>query len=122
MDAKRHAERRETLAYWPARDDDTGEAVGLVTDVSESGVNLHSKHAFSPGEKLTVRIAINPKLTGTDHITLHIENVWCRRSGVPELYHAGFTLFDVSTAAKQGIRNLLQAFSYPAPLHPSDTA
>ena len=115
MQRKRYLERRETLAYWPAADTAKGETVGLVTDLTEKGIRIHSKHGFLKGEVLTIRIAVDAQLAGADHILLTIENVWCRASGLPDLYHGGFKIVKISDKAKAGIRNLLQAFSYPAP-------
>jgi len=71
MQKQRHLERRETLAYWPATDTGKGESVGLVTDLTEEGIHLHSKHGFLKGQTLTIRIAVDALLAGTDHISLH---------------------------------------------------
>ena len=117
MNKQRHIERRETLAYWPAQNIDNGEAVGLVTDLSEEGIQIHSKHEFIKGKRLDIRIAVDAKLMGTDHITLIIENVWCRASAVPDLYHAGFKIVDISVREKNNLKSLLQAFSYPIRHH-----
>ena len=115
MSGRRHAVRRETLAYWPVEREDSGEAVGLVTDMSEIGLHLHSKHRFVKGRKLTVRIMADPKLSGGDHITLQIKNAWCRRSEVSDLYHSGFIIVKMSPEARRELHRLLQAFSYAAP-------
>jgi hypothetical protein len=112
---RRHTDRRETLAHWPAQDAANGESVGLVTNLSEKGVEIHSKHGFTKGQTLTIRIAVDAKLSGTDSISLVVENIWCRASGVPDLFHAGFKIVDISDRAKRALVNLMQAFSYLAP-------
>ena len=101
MEDQRHVDRRETLAHWPAQDTDTGEAVGLVTNLSEKGIEIHSKHGFTKGQMLTIRMAVDAKLCGTDHISMVVENVWCRASGVAGLFHAGFKIVDISDRAKR---------------------
>ena len=115
MSSKRHKERRETLAYWPARDVKKGEPVGLVSNLNDEGVQIHSKHSFRKGEILTIRIAVEPMLAGTDRITLVVENVWCRASGLSGLHHAGFKIVDISALARRSLSKLLESFSYPAP-------
>lgn len=115
MHKHRHIERRETLAYWPAVDTVSGDSVGLITNLSEEGVQIHSKHDFSVGQLLTIRIAVDPELTGCDFISIAIENVWCRASGVPGLFHAGFKIVDISDKAKRGLKNLFESFSYALP-------
>jgi hypothetical protein len=112
---ERHSERRETLGYWPVEDTDSGEAVGLVTNLNEEGVQVHSRHGFSKGQVLTIRIEASTGPAGASPIALLVENAWCRASGVPGLYHAGFKVVGISDRARRGIKNLLQAFSYPAP-------
>ena len=115
MDELRHFDRRETLAYWPVQNAANGEAVGLVTNLNEKGIEIHSVHGFALGQMLTIRIAVDARLSGTDHISLVVENVWCRTSGIPPLYHAGFKIVDISDRAKRALRNLMAAFSYSAP-------
>jgi hypothetical protein len=115
MEDQRHFDRRETLAYWPVQDTVKGEAVGLVTNINEKGIEIHSNHGFTKGQMLTIRIAVDARLCGTDHISLVVENVWCRASGFAGLFHAGFKIVDISDMAKRALRNLMAAFSYLAP-------
>jgi hypothetical protein len=115
IQGQRHRERRETLAYWPVRDAEKGEAVGLVTDISDEGMQIHSEHGFAKGETLKVRITLDTKLVGTDRISAVIENVWCQPSGLSGLYHAGFKVVNMSDKAKLSLRKLMEVFSYPAP-------
>lgn len=118
MQRIRHLERRETLAYWPALDEQSGESVGLVTNLSEEGVSIHSQSQFEPGQKLNLRITVDPKLAGYSFIHLHIENAWCHTSGISGTYHAGFKIKNLSGEAREGITHLLTTFSYPAPEPP----
>lgn len=115
MQKLRHTERRETLAYWPARQEETGESVGLVTDLSEEGISIHSTCQFEPGHRINIRVAVDPKLTGLHFLHLHIENVWCHPSGIAGSYHSGFKLVNLAPEAQDGIRKLIASFSYPAP-------
>lgn len=115
MNRLRHTERRETLAYWTARDEQSGDPIGLVTDLSEEGINLHSQTSFAPGQRLNVRITAEPGLTGLHCLHLHAENVWCHSSGITGMFHAGFRLRNLSAESREGIRKLLTHFSYPAP-------
>lgn len=115
MNKIRHAERRETLAYWPARDEQSGESVGLVTDLSEEGISIHSQTGFEPGQRLNLRMSVDQKLAGLQVIHLHVENIWCHPSGVSGSFHSGFKLINLSFEARDGIRRLVTAFSYPVP-------
>jgi len=115
MYRKRHIERRETLGYWPARDTKKGDAVGLVTDLSDEGIRIHSAHKFGKGKVLDLRIAVDEALSGTDHISMVVKNVWCHESGVPGFYNAGFKIVNLSDKARKALRRLVDAFSYPAP-------
>lgn len=90
-------------------------AVGLVTNFSNEGIQIHSVHAFSKGDTLTIRIDVDEMLAGTDHISMVVKNVWCRSSRVESLYHAGFKIIDISERAKINLQNLMETFSYLVP-------
>ena len=113
MDGTRHLERRETLAYWPAQQEETGEKVGLVTDITEQGINLHSETEFPKGRRLHLRIATDRETAGVDHVSLQVQNVWCRKSEVGNIYHSGFKILEISKEAQQALQQLLRAFSFP---------
>lgn len=115
MNRLRHTERRETLAYWPARDEQSGESVGLITDLSEEGINIHSQSQFEQGQRINIRVAVDPKLTGRHSLHLHVEAVWSHPSEVVGSFHSGFKLLNLSAEAREGIQKLLSSFSYPAP-------
>ena len=78
----RHLERRETLAYWPAEIAENGETVGLITNLNEEGLQIHSDHGFIKGQKLSIRIAVDVAQAGKDHISVCVENVWSAVSSV----------------------------------------
>jgi hypothetical protein len=118
MKTIRHLERRETLAYWPASDEQSGESVGLVTNLNEEGISIHSPHPFELGHRLNLKIQVDPQFAGHPFIHLHAENTWCRPSGMSGIFHAGFRLINVSQEAREEIRELLAGFSYPAPSPP----
>ena len=118
MQKIRHLERRETLAYWPALEEQNGEAVGLVTNLSEEGISIHSHVQFEYGHRLNIRVPVDPALAGYSFLHLHIENMWCHSSGVKGTFHSGFKIINLSNEAREGIQKLLTAFSYPATYTP----
>ena len=108
----RHQERVETLAYWPVSDVEKNKVVGLVTNLTDEGLHLHSPHEFPKGRVMTLRIILDPRLTGLDYISLVVENVWCSASSTRGLYHAGFKIVDMTDDAKRQLRELFQLYSY----------
>ena len=108
----RHLERRETLAYWPAEIAENGETVGLITNLNEEGLQIHSDHGFIKGQRLSIRIAVDVAQAGKDHISVCVENVWSAVSSVGGLTHAGFKIIDLSDSARLSLRSLMETFSY----------
>lgn len=117
MHEKRHLQRRETLAFWPVHHAETGELLGTVADLTEEGLQLHSLRTFRVGESVNIHMAVDKKLTGVPQLNFHIINVWCKENEVENVCHAGFRITHLSDVSRVGIRDLLAAFSYPAP-HP----
>jgi PilZ domain len=117
MHEKRHLPRRETLAFWPAHHAETGELIGTVADLTEEGLMLHSLRTFQTGEELNIHMAVDKRLTGVPQLSFHITNVWCKENRLDNLTRAGFRITHLSDVSRVGIRDLLEAFSYPAP-HP----
>jgi len=109
MREDRHIQRRETLAFWPAHDSVTGELISTVADLTEEGLMLHSSRPYRVEEVLDIR------LIGIPQMEFHLINMWCKENETENLYHAGFRITHLSDASRVGIRDLLQAFSYPAP-------
>ena len=113
MYRERHLERRETSAHWPARQDVSGTVVGLVADMSTEGIGIHSEHGFTKGQQLALRVSVDERLCGQDHLCLTVENVWCQRHAASGLYHAGCKIVELSRQARVCIERLMMEFSYP---------
>lgn len=116
MPKTRHSDRRETFAYWPAYNEFTGKKVGLLTNISDEGIQLHSANPFEPEQIIPLRIAPPARLTGAKEIVLTVQNVWCWPASNPALYHAGFKIIRASPMARKALRKLKDAFSYLVPL------
>ncbi len=114
MKGMRRLERRETLAHWPVMDIQTGEEVGLVTNLTEEGLQLQCKRRFEKGQELAIQIMVDEKVVKTDSISLVIRNVWCRSGGKEGGFKAGFAIVDISEKDKRNLNNLINAFSYLA--------
>ena len=115
MKSQRHLERRESLAYWHASQQHTGKLVGLVTELTDEGVNIHSRQSFMKGQTLSIKVNLDLELCGKDEILIRIKNVWCRRSEMSGIYHAGFEILKISDDDREAIRKLLESFSYLVP-------
>jgi hypothetical protein len=115
MPNTRHSDRRETFAYWPAHNEFTGKPLGMVTNISEEGIQLHSEDPFDKDQIIPLRLAPPANLTGAREILLTVQNVWCWPAVNPALYHAGFKIIRATPLARKALQKLKDAFSYPVP-------
>lgn len=115
MKSRRHLERRESLAYWHAHQEHTGKLLGLVTELTDEGVNIHSRRSFMKGQTFSIKVNLDMELSGKEEIRLKIKNVWCRRSEMSGIYHAGFEILNISDEDRNAVRKLLESFSYLVP-------
>jgi hypothetical protein len=111
----RHSDRRETFAYWPAHNEYTGKKVGMVTNISDEGIQIHSEVPFETDQIIPLRLAPPSHLTGAKEIRLTVQNVWCWPAATAGLYHGGFKILRASPVARKALQKLKDAFSYPVP-------
>ncbi len=114
----RQSDRRETLAYWPAFNEYTGKKVGLLTDISEGGIQLHSEAPFLPDQRISLVISPPSPLTGAKEIRFTVQTIWCRPAIEPHLYHAGFKIVRITPRARAALEKLQNAFSFVTPSQP----
>jgi hypothetical protein len=115
MTKTRQIDRLETFAYWPAHNEFTGKKVGMLTNISDAGIQLHSEVPFTADQIIPLRLAPPSNMTGVKEILLTVQNVWCWPAVNPKLYHAGFKIIRATYTARKALKKLEDAFSYPVP-------
>jgi hypothetical protein len=112
--------RQETLTQWPAEDTERGEDIGVVTNITDEGLQLLGEREFSEGETFLMQMKVDSRMVGADSISFMVENVWCSSNSRSDSYRAGFKIVHMSEMAKRGLKNLFSSFSYASPTRPED--
>ena len=83
-------------------DQDRGELVGHLVDVSLEGFMLITPHAIEINRVFQVCLEL-PQEMGISPLPLGVECLWRELSGDRQTYWAGFQIIDISSASSQDL-------------------
>jgi len=92
MDNRRTAERRHTIYHSKVYDDNTGDLIGYIVDVSAKGVRLVIEKSVESGEIYDLRVELPKNLHGHDVVYMKAEVRWCRQDVNPDYLAAGLDI------------------------------
>lgn len=84
----------------------TGELVGYVIDVSDSGLRMRSDIAIPPGETRNYRIKTRKNENENIEINIHVNCIWSQENFSTGHIESGFTLL----APNDDYKNLVEQF------------
>lgn len=89
----RNLQRRHLIFYLEVFDDETGELLGHLVDLTDTGVKLISKNTVPEGKKYTMRIALPEEYFKDDKfLRFPATSRWSRSAVNPDFYDSGFQL------------------------------
>ena len=122
MHQKRTTSRRETASlfaqikqqapnFFAVYNNDNGELLGQLADLSASGMKLISMHALETNQTIHVRIDLPRDVNNREEIVVMAKTVWCKPHPKGELFDIGFHFEDVSRTDRAVIEQLLSILS-----------
>jgi len=95
------------LDYWESRDVLNG---GLVADISESGLRIHSVHSIQTGAELRIRVYLPKEEFTFDNIEGSGKVIWkaLHREGDWRGYQYGLYLTEMTLDDRERLRELLK--------------
>ncbi|MCJ7434363.1 MAG: PilZ domain-containing protein [Anaerolineales bacterium] len=97
MPERRKLNRREFSDYLRLMNENTGELVGHLSDISTGGFKMESKNPISANLDFLLRMDNISAVADKDHLVFSARSRWCRPDSTdPALYNVGFQLIDIA--------------------------
>jgi len=97
MPDQRKLDRRDFSAYLRLMNENTGELVGHLADISTGGFRLESKGPILDDLEFLLRIDITSDIADKDYLVFAARSRWCQIDPVdPTIYNVGFQLIDIA--------------------------
>jgi len=97
MPERRKLDRRDFSEYLRLMNENTGELVGHLSDISTGGFKLESKKPIDPNSDFLLRMDNINAVADKDHLVFSARSRWCQRDSTDlSLYYVGFQLIDIA--------------------------
>lgn len=122
MEKARATSRQETASlfaqikqqapnFFAVYDNDTGELLGHLADLSVSGMKMVCTEVLAPNATIHVRIDLPREVNNKAEIVAIAKTIWCKNHPQGGLYDVGFHFEDVSRVDRTVIQQLLSILS-----------
>ena len=111
MPERRTTPRKKIQVYLRVLNDDTGEILGHMVEVSSTGLQLETVGTLPVDKDHFLRIELTPDLGTVPYIVFIARSRWCRIDHLqPNLYHVGFELKEILPEDRDVFQRILQKF------------
>jgi hypothetical protein len=113
MAKKRKMKRIHLIYHLLVFDDETGNLIGNLVDITDEGIRLMCRQAIEPGVRLRFRMVLPAHLDeGSREIRFDAQCVWCKDNIYSDFFGAGFHIEKLSDEQLSVLRALIQTFGY----------
>jgi hypothetical protein len=96
MPERRKLDRRDFSHYLRLMNENTGELVGHLADISTGGFKLESKKPIDANLDFLLRMDNTSDVADKDYLVFSARSRWCQPDSTdPALYNVGFQLVDI---------------------------
>jgi hypothetical protein len=97
MAERRKLDRRNFSYYMRVTNDETGELVGHLTDISTGGFKLDCLKAVHPNTVFLLRIDLTPDVANKEFMIFRAISRWCRADRFdPTSFNVGFQITEMT--------------------------
>ena len=109
MPERRTVPRKKFNLYLRAMDDDTGQQLGHLIEISTTGLQLETIGKLPLEKDYYLRLELTPELADRPYIVFIARSKWSRIDEIqPDLYHTGFSLSEILPEDKPIFLNLVK--------------
>jgi len=111
MAERRTLPRKKFDLYMRVMDDDTGEQLGHMVEVSATGLQLETTSPMPLKKDYYLRLELTPELADRPFIVFVASSKWCKIDEIqPNLYRVGFAVVEILPEDKQIFVNIVQKY------------
>lgn len=109
MPERRTTPRKKFILYMRVMDDDTGEQLGHMIEVSATGLQLETTTQLPLERDYYLRLELTAELADRPFIVFIARSKWCKIDDIqPNLYHIGFAVVEILPDDKEIFVSLVQ--------------
>jgi hypothetical protein len=111
MPERRHTVRKKFGFYMRVLDDETDATIGHLVDVSIDGLQLETTAPLPSGQELHMHMELTPDVSDSLFMFIAARALWSLPDDImPNLYHVGFRITNVSEHDKEIYKRLLEKY------------
>jgi hypothetical protein len=97
MPERRKLDRRTFSYYMRLMNDNTGELVGHLADISTGGFKMESLKPIPPNMDFQFRIELTSEVADVPYMVFGARSKWCQRDHIDySIFNVGFQIIDMS--------------------------
>ncbi len=97
MPERRKLSRRDFSYYMRVMNEQTGELIGHLSDISTGGFKLESRSPVAANTEFLMRMDLTNEISDKDHFVFVARSRWCQRHPIdPTLFNIGFQVIQMA--------------------------
>jgi hypothetical protein len=111
MDERRNLERKDFSYYMRLINNDTGNLLGHLVDISSGGFKLDSQEPVPVNKDFRLRMDLTSEVADKPAMVFVARSKWCEVDPLdPFIYNVGFELINISPADLEIIRRMMEKY------------
>jgi hypothetical protein len=111
MDERRRLDRKDFSYYMRLIDNDTGELVGHLTDISTGGFKLDSQNPIPLEKDYKFRMDLTGEVADKPSMVFIARSKWCEVDPLdPFLYNVGFQLINIAPGDLEIFQRMMEKY------------
>jgi hypothetical protein len=121
MDERRRLERKDFSYYMRLIDQDTGDLVGHLTDISTGGFKLDSQTPIPVEKDYKFRMDLTGEVANKPSMVFIARSKWCEVDPLdPFLYNVGFQLINIAPSDIEIFNRMMEKYGTKSEKKPHD--
>jgi hypothetical protein len=112
MHDKRKLKRVHLIYYLRLFDNESGNHLGHLVDITTQGIMMISEEPVPIGKDYSFRMLLPGNITGREEINFGARCLWCRKDFNPDFYVSGFQIEDISPREVKTVTALINNYGF----------